>query len=64
MTKDVTLKLHLQDVLLPNWAARSVCRVTVNSATQSQQNAVNLALTVLNIVQKVRMERPIVQPLR
>jgi hypothetical protein len=50
MTKDAALKLHLQDVLLQNWAARSVCKVTVNSATQSQQVAKNLALTVSNTV--------------
>jgi hypothetical protein len=50
MTKDATLKLLNLDVLLPNWAARSVLRVTVNSATQSQQNAVNLALTVSDTV--------------
>lgn len=50
MIKDATLKLHLQDVLLPNWVARYVCRVTVNSATQSQQVVRNLALTVSNTV--------------
>jgi hypothetical protein len=50
MTKDATLKLNLQDVFLPDMVARSVCRATASSATQSQKVAVNPALTVSNIV--------------
>lgn len=50
MTKDATLKLLNLDAMIPNWAVRSVFRVMVNSATQSQQNALKLVLTVSNTV--------------